>query len=152
MYKIIYYFTHRYFRREQFCTPATCWIIKPNTQSVNTFKSFCKNVFALCRLLSIFASLRHKIYSSEDLNGFGKLADSFEKSHHIFFLYDGKEFFSEAVVQRKGARIPRFERKGDKDAKEILVKHNLRLVAHIAKNTPTTATTTNLYQSVLSGL
>lgn len=67
--------------------------------------------FALCRLLSIFASLRHKIYSSEDLNGFGKLADSFEKSHHIFFLYDGKEFFSEAVVQRKGARIPRFERK-----------------------------------------
>lgn len=83
--------------------------------------------------MSIFASLRHKIYNSEDLNGFGKLADSFEKSYHIFFLYDGKEFFSKAVVQRKRARIPQKSASGDKEAKEILVKHNLRLVAHIAK-------------------
>lgn len=89
--------------------------------------------FTLCRLLSIFASLRHKIYSSEDLNGFGKLADSFEKSHHIFFLYDGKAFFSEAVVQEKEQEYLVLSAKGDKDAKEILVKHNLRLVAHIAK-------------------
>ena len=54
MYKIIYYFTLRFFRRAKFCTPATCWIIKPNTQSVNTFKSFCKNVFCALSIIVNF--------------------------------------------------------------------------------------------------
>lgn len=108
--------------------------------------------FTLCRLLSIFARLRHKIYSSEDLNGFGKLADSFENLIIFSSYMTEKSSFPKPLSKEKEQEYLVLSAKGDKDAKEILVKHNLRLVAHIAKNTPTTATTTNLYQSVRSGL
>lgn len=63
-----------------------------------------------------------------------------------------KSSFPKPLSKEKEQEYLVLSAKGDKNAKEILVKHNLRLVAHIAKNTPTTATTTNLYQSVLSGL
>lgn len=63
-----------------------------------------------------------------------------------------KSSFPKPLSKEKEQEYLLLSAKGDKEAKEILVKHNLRLVAHIAKNTRTTATTTNSFQSVLSGL
>lgn len=54
-----------------------------------------------------------------------------------------KSSFPKPLSKEKEAEYILRAEQGDKEAKEILIRHNLRLVAHIAKNTPITATTTS---------
>lgn len=54
-----------------------------------------------------------------------------------------KSSFPKPLSKEKEAEYIERADKGDKEAKEILIRHNLRLVAHIAKNTRITATATS---------
>ena len=73
----------------------------------------------------------------------------------LFSLLFGKIFFFTGMVQNKGTfpkplspeeehKYLQLARAGDKDAKEILIKHNMRLVAHIVKKYTGAAETDDL--------
>lgn len=73
----------------------------------------------------------------------------------LFSLLFGKIFFFTGMVQNKGTfpkplspedehKYLQLARAGDKEAKEILIKHNMRLVAHIVKKYTGAAETDDL--------
>lgn len=71
----------------------------------------------------------------------------------IFSSYvENKNSFPKPLSREKEAEYVLRAENGDKEATELLIRHNLRLVAHIAKNTAITRTPTNLFQSAVSDL
>lgn len=67
------------------------------------------------------------------VNGFGKFARTFENLIIFSSYVTEKSSFPKPLSKEKEKEYLEKSAQGDKEAKEILVKHNLRLVAHIAK-------------------
>jgi RNA polymerase sporulation-specific sigma factor len=82
--------------------------------------------------LSKFAAAEHRIYNLGGLYGFGQSFFAFEKPDNIFFVSEKSSFPKPLSKEKEHEYILRAEA-GDKESKEILIRHNLRLVAHIAK-------------------